>query len=501
MKRMMAICLSVLCIQVSAQNHEDILRYSNRGVLGSARTMGMAGSFGAIGADLGAASVNPAGLGMFRGNQFLMSASVTSNLIDARFAGVDMTDSRTHFNIPNIGVAFNSTSYRLGKPQTKGLVSGTFVIGLNRLNDYQENYQFNGLVRNSTVGDNLARQANGINFNTLNESFYDNFIPAQAWRVALIDSVPGKDEYLSLPQLYNDSAYSTNQFLQMKNRGRMQEWYVGGGVNISNTLYLGATLVIQDVTYTSNSIYREQLKETSVPNNPYKSVTINQGLETSGSGVGAKLGVIYRPVSFLRIGGAYHTPVRLSLTDNYQNSLSMTYANGSTYTAPQTLRKDFYEYQLVTPGRWQANLGIVIGKKLLLSVDYERVDFTKGRLQATNDLADFINANNDNKLIHTVTENIRTGFEYSFEYFRLRGGYATFSSPYNESVTGISKEDGRRHLVSGGLGWVYEKTMFFDFAVSSLLQTSYRTPYGGNPENALLQGNKMHFTLSAVFKF
>lgn len=499
MKRIMAICLGALCIQSSAQNHEDILRYSNRGVFGSARTMGMAGSFGAIGADLGAASVNPAGLGMFRSNQFLMSASITSNLTDARFAGVDMTDSRTHFNVPNIGVAFNSTSYKLGKPQTKGLVSGTFVIGLNRLNDFSENYQFNGLVRNSTVGDNLARQANGINFNTLNESFLDNFLAAQAWRVALIDSLPGKDEYLSLPQLYNDTAYTTSQFLQMKNRGRMQEWYVGGGVNISNVLFLGATMVIQDVTFTSNSIYREQLVEKSVADNPYKSVTINQSIETSGSGIGAKFGAIFRPVHFLRIGAAYHTPVRISLTDNYQNSLSMTYANGSTYTAPQTLRKDFYEYQLVTPGRLQANLGVVIGKKLILSADYERVDYTKGRLQATNDLADFISANNNNKLLHTVAENIRAGFEYSFEYIRLRGGYATFGSPYNEIF--ISKEDGRRHLVSGGLGWVYDKTMFFDFAVSSLLQTAYKTPYGGNPETALLNSNKLHFSLSAAFKF
>jgi len=40
-------------------------------------------------------------------------------------------------------------------------------------------------------------------------------------------------------------------------------------------------------------------------------------LTTEGAGVGAKIGVIFRPINELRIGVAYHTPVWCSLTDTY----------------------------------------------------------------------------------------------------------------------------------------------------------------------------------------
>ncbi|MGB3174174.1 MAG: aromatic hydrocarbon degradation protein, partial [Saprospiraceae bacterium] len=47
---------------INAQNASDILRYSTRQPLGSARYVGVGGSMGAIGADFGAISDNPAGL-------------------------------------------------------------------------------------------------------------------------------------------------------------------------------------------------------------------------------------------------------------------------------------------------------------------------------------------------------------------------------------------------------------------------------------------------------
>jgi hypothetical protein len=63
-------CLFPLCFgvvfSVSAQNEFDALRYSTIGSGGTARTMGMAGSFSAIGADASAVMTNPAGIAAFR---------------------------------------------------------------------------------------------------------------------------------------------------------------------------------------------------------------------------------------------------------------------------------------------------------------------------------------------------------------------------------------------------------------------------------------------------
>jgi hypothetical protein len=48
------------------QNETDIFRYSFTESLGSARTMGMGGAFGALGADLACLTGNPAGIGLYR---------------------------------------------------------------------------------------------------------------------------------------------------------------------------------------------------------------------------------------------------------------------------------------------------------------------------------------------------------------------------------------------------------------------------------------------------
>ena len=50
----------------NAQNELDALRYSNTGTGGTARSYAMANAFGALGADLSAFHINPAGLGLYR---------------------------------------------------------------------------------------------------------------------------------------------------------------------------------------------------------------------------------------------------------------------------------------------------------------------------------------------------------------------------------------------------------------------------------------------------
>ena len=97
MKKIIAIGLSVVCLQLSAQNQDDIFRYSQQGLIGSARTLGLGGAWGAAGADMGAASVNPAGLGLYRRNELMGAMSITSNLSKTDYNGNLMSDSRTRW--------------------------------------------------------------------------------------------------------------------------------------------------------------------------------------------------------------------------------------------------------------------------------------------------------------------------------------------------------------------------------------------------------------------
>jgi long-subunit fatty acid transport protein len=98
-----------------------------------------------------------------------------------------------------------------------------------------------------------------------------------------------------------------------------------------------------------------------------------------------------------------------------------------------------------------------------------------------------------------VAEIYRAGIEFNYDYLRLRAGYAYIGSPYDDDY--IAKNNGKKQLISGGIGWVYDNAIFFDFAVSSLLGTQYHVPFGGNPETATISVNKLNFMLGAGFKF
>jgi hypothetical protein len=71
MKRLFPLfIIGIACIQASAQNQVDALRYSQIYPGGTARSTAMGGAFGALGGDFYSASLNPAGLGVYRSSEF-----------------------------------------------------------------------------------------------------------------------------------------------------------------------------------------------------------------------------------------------------------------------------------------------------------------------------------------------------------------------------------------------------------------------------------------------
>ena len=63
MKRILVCIITFSAGTFFAQDVRDIVRFSETQVSGSARFEAMAGSFGALGADLSCAAINPAGFG------------------------------------------------------------------------------------------------------------------------------------------------------------------------------------------------------------------------------------------------------------------------------------------------------------------------------------------------------------------------------------------------------------------------------------------------------
>src|ERR1035437_9082267 len=123
MKKIFQLAIGVVFLSNTtfAQNEVDALRYSQLGFFGgTARSAGMAGSFGALGGDFSTLSTNPAGIGLYRRNEVFFTPSF--------------------FNFGSIGVVLSHYNDEI-KNGWKGF---SFGFGYNRTNDFNNRMQMQG---------------------------------------------------------------------------------------------------------------------------------------------------------------------------------------------------------------------------------------------------------------------------------------------------------------------------------------------------------------------
>src|SRR6516225_5484112 len=96
----------LLTVSAMAQSAPDALMISNQQPSGTARTQALGGVSVGLGGDFSSAFSNPAGIGIFKTGEFLisgglgMSSNTTSYLPKAD--PLDIKGSRTNFQVPNI---------------------------------------------------------------------------------------------------------------------------------------------------------------------------------------------------------------------------------------------------------------------------------------------------------------------------------------------------------------------------------------------------------------
>ena len=90
--------LSVLGISVFGQSVLDVMKYTDRDILGTARYMSMAGSMGALGGDPTAIYDNPAGLGIYRSSELSFTLNATPSVTKSYSSDISKTDNKFFFN-------------------------------------------------------------------------------------------------------------------------------------------------------------------------------------------------------------------------------------------------------------------------------------------------------------------------------------------------------------------------------------------------------------------
>ncbi|HXC03544.1 MAG TPA: hypothetical protein VNZ86_02260 [Bacteroidia bacterium] len=455
MKTVTAIsALLMVAGQVLAQNETDALRYSQLGFGGTARSSSMAGSFGSLGGDFSTLSSNPAGIGLYRSSEFTITPGLFYQSTTSTYSGVASDDQKQNLNIGNLGLVM---THNLDKENNKeGWKFFQIGVGFNRLANYNSQTTINGVSPTSQM-DVWRDQANGTYFTNL-----DPYSTGGAFNTYLLDTIPGTGGSQYKNAL--DPGDKVAQSKSIQTSGRYNEWVISFGGNYNNKLFLGGTVGIPTIVYNENTSYTE----TAVAGNTssFRSFTASQNLSTTGSGLNIKVGAIYKPLEFLRLGLAFHSKTWFTMTDNWNTTMSSSFSNGAGFT--DTPLPGNYNYSLTTPGRIIASAGLVVGKMGMINVDYEYVDYSQSSLSSS-DAGVFNDANSAIKSIYTHTNNIRIGGEIKLKPMAIRVGYAYYGSPYSSA----GNNDGGRNCYTAGLGFRHNK-LFLDLAyILTMSQSNY----------------------------
>jgi long-subunit fatty acid transport protein len=240
-------------------------------------------------------------------------------------------------------LVFTKVQQGFNGDETKDIVSYSFGFAVNRLNDFNQNSIFSGINTKSSISDFFAEQANGRIFNSAANS-YVNDISGMAYWTYLIDSV-SPQKFGSTFVSNKDTSFAIRQSNIQQITGRINEYSFSSGLNFSNFLYFGASLLFQNVNYESSNVFKEKVISRSSNSNLFSSDFITK-VKTQGTGIGGRFGFILKPTDYFRAGMSYTTPVRLNLKDEYSYGLNST-ANSNSYNYSATDRTDYFDYDLV----------------------------------------------------------------------------------------------------------------------------------------------------------
>ncbi|KAA5533800.1 hypothetical protein F0919_14825 [Taibaiella lutea] len=421
-----------------AQNEIDALRYSQVTGAATARSLGLGGAGGSYGGDFSSLSINPAGIGIYRSSEIMVTPILRFNNMTGNYLGTTSSDDNTKMTLGNFGAVF-TTANRGKNYQKSAWKAFSFGVGYNRVADFNSHGYYEGTNSVSSMTEGFAADAkvNGVGV---------DFVPPFGYF--------GYEGYL-IDTGYNSIPYeniikkggSLNQSKQWKSKGGINEWAFSVGGNYMEKLMLGATMGITSYKYDRTQTYYEG-DATGNTNNDFQEMYYDEDLSTTGIGINFKLGAIYVVNDYFRIGGAFHSPTWSSFSDvssynmdsyteGYKASLGAIDKDPHTNVQPIDQSNNTiiyqYDYSLRTPWRGVLSATAFMGKYGFITADYEYAAYNSMRYSFTNNYDYERIVNNAIKDTYKGTHNFRLGIEGKMDNFSARAGFAYYSSPYKNA--------------------------------------------------------------------
>jgi len=351
--------------------------FSKETINGTARFNAMSGAFGALGGDISAMDINPAGAAVFTKSEFAVSLYNKNISTNSLFYGTNQQSDNDFVDLSQVGgVMVFKTNDRSGW--------GKFTLGFNYaiINDYNNLWTAKGNSGFAPITD-----------------FYDP----------------------DVVYLNSDGHYFEN-FTDGKN----EKYTFTIASEYNNNLMLGFSLSSYNADY-----YQRLL--TDEYNNDGNGNTLDiyqkQELLTYGNGISFNFGVISKPNDNLRLGLAYQSPTWYSLAEEFLEYDVDVFESINNSTTNDYSGSNGFDYKLKTPSKLTGSVAYIFNKSGLISLDYIYKNYSNITLSNGNISVENQGFKND---LENSTE-LRLGTEWRIEAFSIRGGYHYEKNPYKNA--------------------------------------------------------------------
>ncbi len=451
---------------------------------GTARYASIGGAATSLGGDLGAATVNPAGLGMYRKSEFSFSPFFGGSGSSSNFLDETSHDSKGSFGLSSLGIAICGIKDDLDKSDWRG---GTFSIGMSRTNSFHNSVSFSGTDLNNSIADYFVQAANG--------SIIDNLstLPFLAYNTYVLDTTSSGNQYTNhlddsgtggFGSMRKEGTYTT--------KGGQYQWNIAYGTNYKDKLFIGGGFGITSLSFREDLTYTEIHNYNGV-SNAFDVLTLNDYNKIKGTGVNFKLGYIYKIGQVLRIGTTVTTPTYYWMNQEYGSDLTAVFPSDLSVDGEllgtRSLSSDpgYFKFNYTTPAKIAIGTSLFAGKVGFLSADVEYVPYSLSTLSSTNNADDktmrFYNDIVRNNYQNVL--NLKLGGELRLDIFKFRAGLAYLPNPYKNSDAINAKfvpqvrnasPNGDITQISGGVG-VKLNDFYVDLGIVNAKYKSTYQPY------------------------
>ncbi len=417
------VVISLLVLLAQTGITQEITVGNDYGV--GARALGMGGAFLGVADDYTATYWNPAGL-----------AQITKNEVFTTLMSYRLESTSTYYQQSQSALSSathpNSVGFVLPFPTARGRL--VFAFGVNRIQNFDSR--------------------------VLIEGFEPDFFDEELGQISL-----------DLTETSRDS-------------GGIYAWTASGALALSPRLALGASL---NYWRGSNAYQLDLLGEdTQNLDTDIASLTYFDTIDAEYRGITGKLGGLFHPTKYVRIGATIDLPMSLNVDEDWTQTGEDFYDDG-TSNPYETFGVTTYD--ISRPFQFGSGIALTL-KPLLLAFDVQYTDWPQSRYSSPP--AEDVNV--DTFLEdYRATWRVRVGGEYHMPKVPLliRAGYRREPVPYAPDHLRITDA---RDFVTLGLGGILDGVFVWDIAYM-------RGLWGHADDNLELDWRSNHVLFSAGYRF